>query len=76
MRSSSGNERRDVDSLKREGGNHEYITTSEAAEYLCRSVSWLLRQPDIPYLNGNPNIYRRKDSDGWFERSKFRPRIK
>jgi hypothetical protein len=51
-----------------------YLTTPEAAAYLRKSVSWLLRQHDVPFLSGNPNIYRRTDLDDWFERSKVRPR--
>lgn len=51
-----------------------YLTTPEAAEYLRKSVSWLLRQHDIPFLPGNPNIYKRADLDAWFESSKQRPR--
>jgi len=51
-----------------------YLKTSEAAQYLRKSVSWLLRQADIAYLPGNPNTYRRCDLDAWFERHKFKPR--
>jgi hypothetical protein len=54
----------------------EYLTTPEATEYLRKSVSWLLRQPHIPYLKGKPNIDRRKDLDRWFEQSILRPRVK
>ena len=50
-----------------------YMTTEQSARYLCRSVSWLLRQKDIPYLPGKPNLYSRRDLDDWFERSKRRP---
>jgi len=52
-----------------------YLTTVEAAQYLRKSVSWLLRQPDIPYLPGKPNLYAKADLDDWFERSKFRPKV-
>ena len=45
----------------------EYLTTPEAAKYLRKSVSWLLRQNDIPYLPGNPNVYVQRDLDRWFE---------
>ena len=45
----------------------EYLTTPEAAKYLRKSVSWLLRQDDIPYLPGNPNVYAKRDLDRWFE---------
>jgi len=48
----------------------EYLTTKEAAAYLRRSVSWLLRQKDIPYLRGTPNTYRKSDVDDWFEQNK------
>jgi hypothetical protein len=51
----------------------KYLTTTEAAEYLRKSVSWLTRQPDIPYLRGIPNTYKREDLDDWFERNKFVP---
>lgn len=52
-----------------------YLTTPEAAAYLRKSVSWLLRQHDIPFVPGNPNVYRRSDLDQWFDRSKVAPRI-
>jgi hypothetical protein len=52
-----------------------YLTTQEAAAYLRKSVSWLLRQHDIPFLPGNPNIYSLADLDAWFERSKIRPEV-
>jgi hypothetical protein len=48
----------------------EYMETNEAAKYLRHSVSWLLRQWDIPFLKGRPNVYRRADLDDWFERHK------
>jgi len=53
----------------------DYMTTKEAAEYLRKSASWLTRQPDIPYLRGIPNTYKRTDLDDWFERNKFVPQI-
>ena len=43
------------------------LTTPEAAAYLRRSVTWLLRQGDIPYIRGVPNLYRRVDLDRWIE---------
>jgi len=52
-----------------------YLTTKEAAEYLRRSASWLTRQPDIPYVRGIPNVYKRSDLDDWFERHKFVPDV-
>jgi len=52
-----------------------YLRTKEAAEYLRKSTSWLLRQHDIPFLPGNPNVYKRADLDDWFERSKLSPRV-
>ena len=58
---------------RRNGAQQEYLTTGEAAMYLRKSVSWILKQPDIQYLRGVPNTYRRKDLDDWFERHKFRP---
>jgi len=57
------------------GGATAYLTTPEAAAYLRRSVSWLLRQPDIPHLRGNPNVYKRADLDAWFERARWTPRM-
>lgn len=50
-----------------------YLSTSEAAEYLNRSVSWLLRQSDLPYLPGKPNTYSRSDLDAWFDANKYTP---
>lgn len=52
----------------------DYLTTQEASSYLKRSVSWMLRQKDIPYLRGAPNTYARKDLDDWFEQNKHKPR--
>ena len=52
-----------------------YMTTREAAEYLRKSASWLVRQPDIPYVKGLPNVYKRTDLDDWFERHKFVPEV-
>jgi hypothetical protein len=51
----------------------EYMTTSEAAQYLRKSGSWLLKQSDLPYLRGTPNTYRRKDLDEWFARHMHKP---
>jgi len=51
----------------------EYLTTTEAAEYIRRSVSWLLYQKDIPYLPGHPNTYKRLDLDAWYEENKRKP---
>lgn len=55
---------------------NDYMTSSEAAEYLRRSKSFLVRQPDIPYLPGHPNTYSKRDLDEWFERHKKQPRIR
>lgn len=52
-----------------------YLTTKEAAAYLRRSVSWLIRRKDIPYLPGNPNAYARADLDEWFESNKYKPMV-
>jgi len=52
-----------------------YMPTIEAAAYLRRSVAWLLRQKDIPYLPGRPNRYVKADLDEWFERNKHNPLI-
>ena len=51
----------------------KYLTTEEAAAYLRRTVSWLLRQADIPYLPGRPNTYAMRDLDEWFEGNKNNP---
>ena len=55
--------------------NSEYLITTEAALYLRKSISWLTRRPDIPYVRGAPNIYKKEDLDSWFERNKFTPEI-
>ena len=59
----------------RSGVLYEYLRTEEASEYLRKSVSWLVKQNDIPYLKGVPNIYKKRDLDDWFERKKFSPRL-
>jgi len=51
----------------------DYLTTPEAAEYLRRSVNWVLCQKDIPYLPGHPNSYKRTDLDAWYEENKRKP---
>ena len=56
-------------------GGSSYLRTEEAARYLRKSSSWLLKRHDIPYLKGVPNIYRKKDLDDWFERNMFEPSI-
>ncbi len=50
--------------------NSPYLTTNEAAEYMRKSTSWLMRRRDIPYLAGKPHTYHRRDLDNWFEQSK------
>lgn len=62
-------------SSRRQEMGQVLLTTTEAAKYLRRSVSWLLRQPDIVYLPGKPNLYAVKDLDTWVEKHKFRPRL-
>lgn len=52
-----------------------YLTSREAAKYLRKSESWILKQADVPYLKGAPNLYKKQDLDDWFERHKFRPSI-
>jgi len=42
-----------------------YMTTIEAARYMRKSTSWLLKQKDIPYYRGKPNLYRKEDLDDW-----------
>lgn len=59
-----------------ENSNHpEYMTTGEAAAYLRRSTSWLLRQ-SVEYLPGRPNLYRKSALDCWFEKHKHVPKYK
>jgi len=53
--------------------HNRYLKSSEAAWYLRKSESWLLRRGDIPYLPGRPNIYAVEDLDAWFERNKHVP---
>ena len=50
-----------------------YLTTPEAAQYLRKSESWLLRQGDLSYLPGRPNTYAIEDLDAWMERHKHQP---
>jgi len=52
------------------GETPEYLTTEEAARYMRRSVSWMLRRKDIPYYRGRPNVYKRLDLDAWMDRSR------
>ena len=56
--------------------DHEYMTTREAAEYLRKSVSWLLRQRDVAYIPGKPNLYEKRDLDGWMRKHKVTPRVR
>ena len=56
-------------------GLPKYLTTSEASVYLRKSVSWLIRRNNIPYMPGNPNIYLRADLDEWFETNKHKPLV-
>jgi hypothetical protein len=55
------------------GMPYRYLTTVQAADYLRKSVSWLLRQGDIPYLPGRPNVYVIDDLEAWVDRHKHRP---
>ena len=52
------------------------MKTQVAAAYLQKSVSWLLRRPDIPYLPGKPNLYKRRDLDHWFTRNMIKPTVR
>lgn len=56
-------------------GNREYLTTAEAADYLRRDKSWVLRRGDIPFMSGKPNVYARRDLDQWFDRNKHNPMV-
>lgn len=56
-------------------GSPKYLTTREAAAYLRKSVSWIIRRKDIPYAPGNPNTYARADLDEWFEKYKHKPMV-
>ena len=49
-------------------GADGYMTTEEAARYMRRSVSWILRRKEIPYYRGKPNLYRREELDDWLTR--------
>lgn len=51
----------------------KYLKTREAAEYLRKSVSWIIRRKDISYLPGNPNTYSLADLNDWFEKNKHTP---
>lgn len=53
-----------------------YLTTAEAARYMRKSVSWLLRRADLPFLKGTPNLYSRRDLDDWFDRNKWKPKVR
>ena len=68
-----GQDRRvDEDRASSEG----YLTTVEAARHMRRSVSWMLRQKDIPYYRGKPNLYRREELDEWLTRCRrYEPKI-
>lgn len=50
--------------------DYEYLTTTEAAQYMRKSVSWLLHNKEIPYLTGSPNTYKKTDLDAWFNKTK------
>ena len=52
----------------------DVMVSEEAAAYLRHSVSWLLRQPDIAYIRGTPNLYRKVDLDDWLKRHTQKPR--
>ena len=52
----------------------DVLTSQEAAAYLRHSTSWLLRQPDLPYIKSTPNLYRRVDLDDWLKRHVLKPR--
>ena len=54
----------------------DYLTTPEAAKYLRKSVSWLLRRHDIAYIPGKPNLYAKADLDRWFQKHKISPRVR
>ena len=54
----------------------EHLTTREAAAYLRRSTSWLVKRNDIPFVRGTPNTYKKSDLDGWFKANKFVPNIR
>lgn len=73
--SADSNSQRGGDGLCWENIYQTYLTTKEAAKYLKKSASWLTRQPDIPYLRGIPNTYKRKDLDEWYERNKFKSEL-
>ncbi len=53
----------------------DYLTTRDVAKLCRRSVPWVLRQKDLPYRPGRPNLYSRRDLDAWFERTKRNPLV-
>lgn len=59
--------------LRPGGAVPEYMTTEEAAAYLRRTPSWLLRQPTIRFLPGRPNTYARRHLDQWFDDNAMSP---
>jgi len=70
--------KRTLDLVERPRETHDvcqkYLKTTEAARYLHRSVSWLLRCGAIPYVPDRPNLYSIHDLDDWFESHKHIPR--
>ena len=68
-----GDERSVDNGLAARGETKLYLTTPEAAAFLRRSTSWLLRQKDIAYLPGRPNVYSVRDLVDWFESNKHKP---
>jgi hypothetical protein len=56
----------DADKVRNDG----YLTTIEAARHMRHSRSWLLKQKDIPYYRGKPNLYLKRDLDSWLNNSR------
>jgi len=53
----------------------EFLTTADVAHLLRKSVSYVLRISDLPYLPGKPNTYSLADVLAWFEKHKHRPKV-
>lgn len=70
-----GDDKQPAETRQVRDSNSPYVTTEEAAAYLRKSVSWMLRQKDIPYQRGTPNIYDKRDLDEWFMGNKYLPQV-
>ena len=62
-----GGARMNVNGIGRSQAHVDKTIRESGIGYLRRSVTWLLRQKEIPYLKGIPNSYRRTDLDKWID---------